>query len=141
FASIVASIFFSVATWVGLPSPPTVFLMELSISIVHPDILYYLGYTSGNGSLYLICNPDVHLGGRNVFFLAHKDPDKDIVLNALERLGQVPGVCIQITAFQEFVNSKPPELTWLSPEVRYVNDGKGFCGLGVKESKDEMRPT
>src|SRR5690606_22365975 len=55
--------------------------------------------------------------------------------------GQVPGVCIQITAFREFVNSKPPELTWLSPEVRYVNDDKGFCGLGVKESKDEMRPT
>jgi len=103
-----------------------VFLMELSSLIVHPDFLQYLGHSSGNGSLYFVCNPDDHLGGRNVLLLACKDPDPDIVLDELERLGQIPGVGVPVAPHGELVNGEPPELAGFPPEVRDVHDDKSL---------------
>ena len=112
--------------------------MELSKPIVYPDFLQYLGYSFGNGSLHLICNPDDHLGGRNVLLLACKDPDPDIVLDALERLGQIPGVGVPVAPHGELVNGEPPELAGFPPEVCDVHDDKSLRGLWIEEGKDEM---
>src|SRR5512136_3332 len=138
FASFVASTFFSVATPAGFSSPPMVFLMELSIPIFHPDFLEYLGYSFRYGSLNLVCDPDDHLRGRYVLLLACKDPDPDIVLDALERLGQVPGVGVPVAPHGELVHGEPPELAGFPPEVRDVHDDELLRGLRVEEGKDEM---
>jgi len=105
--------------------------MELSSSIVHPDFLQYLGYSSWNGPLYLVCNPMTISGSETYFFWHARTLIRISSLDELERLGQIPGVGVPVAPRGKLVNAEPSELAGFPPEVRDVNDDKSLCGLWI----------
>ena len=96
-------------------------------------------YCPGNSILNLFSEPNFKFRGCNTFWLTSDHRDIDLVLEAFERLGQVPRMGIPVAAGRQVLDPERCNRSGLGPKISDIDDHQFPGDRRVEHRKNEMR--